>query len=445
MNTSVTNMQEQASFTLAVREVISTAQREAVSMNATEVFPEHLFLGVLAQENDEVMEAFRSLKLNQAVLREQVLILFPSHTAVREDESNVPLSIESHMCMEWAMSFATYQHTSSVRPEHVLLGCIRHQRLQPLLALFLMNAGSMLPFSLTERSGQTYTATMDQYIFSRIRQQSVYGIHNKILSSFERPTALFSDIVGFHTVKQELREVTTFLRNPRFIRQDTHAYLYGLLFVGSAGASRTTIVHTIAGEAGVPLLSLSLAVLVEMTYSSSSEHMEDLHVVHSPRELSQERQAMMAERGRHIIHDLFEQGKKVAPCVLHVDELDVLVQPELQNVCGQWQSQLRSELDECDTYMAVVATTRSRQQVDPVLLIPGRFTHIAILDGTVMKPFEADVVLCSACQQEVPTHWKYCGFCGTARARTCPQCGAIQPEVKGVHFCPHCGRDLEER
>ncbi len=92
----------------------------------------------------------------------------------------------------------------------------------------------MLPFSLTEHSGRAYAASMDQSIFSRIRQQRGNGISNRILSSFERPTTLFSDIEGFHSVKQELREVTTFLRNPQHTQQNINVYLYGLLFVGSS-------------------------------------------------------------------------------------------------------------------------------------------------------------------------------------------------------------------
>ncbi len=123
----------------------------------------------------------------------------------------------------------------------------------------------------------------------------------------------------------------------------------------------------------------------------------------------------------------------------------MLAQQETQDVCMQWQSQLCSELDDCDRYMTVVATTSSREQINSSLLLPSRFAHTATLDGTPLKQFEAEFVLCSTCQQEVPVHWKYCGFCGVVRARICLRCGAIQPEVKGVHFCPTCGERLEEK
>src|SRR6185437_2463376 len=158
MNTPITSRLEQEHFTPATREAIHTAQREAVRMNAVEVMPEHLFLGVLSQDGDGVAEIFRTLRLNQEVLRTQLATLFPPHKNEGQgDARSVPLSREAHACIEWAISFATHLHVSSVQLEHVLLGCVRHQRLQPLLALFLVNAGRILPFSVTERSGPAYT------------------------------------------------------------------------------------------------------------------------------------------------------------------------------------------------------------------------------------------------------------------------------------------------
>ena len=201
-------------------------------------------LGVLAQNGDGVAETFITLRLDQAMLRKQLATLFPPHNdAGQGDARNIPLSRETHTCLEWASSFATHLHISSVRLEHVLLGCVRHQRLQPLLALFLINAGSIPPASVTERSGPAHTATMDQLITSRIRRRSVvhfnHGVSSRILSSFERPALTFVDIVGFEGVKRELREVIDFLWNPQLVRQDVRSYLYGLLLIGSAGATHS--------------------------------------------------------------------------------------------------------------------------------------------------------------------------------------------------------------
>jgi len=444
MNTPMTSGQEH--FTPATREAIHTAQREAVRMNAVEVMPEHLFLGVLAQDGDGVAETFSTLRLDQAVLRKLLATLFPPHNdAGQGDARSILLSREAHACLEWAISFATHLHVSSVQLEHVLLGCVRHQRLQPLLALFLINAGSILPSSVTERSGPAYTATMDQLITSRIRRRSVvhfnHGVSSRILSSFERPALTFVDIVGFEGVKRELREVIDFLRNPQLVRQDMRSYLYGLLLVGPAGTSRTLIGQAIAGEAVVPLLSLSIPVLFEMVSSASGDHTGIFGDARSSSELSQAEGETAVKRGRRMIHDFFEQGKKASPCIMCIDELDALARPAMKEVCEQWQSQLRSEIDGCDTHpaMAVMATISRREQIDQLLLVAGCFDHTATLDGMDTQLFEAGFSMCS-CHQEVPAYWKYCGFCGEALASV--HGGA---EVKGIFFCPECGSHLQAR
>lgn len=396
MNTTMTSMQEQEQdhFTPATREAIRMAQWEAVRMNAAEVTPEHLFLGVLAQNDDGVAEVFSTLRLEQEALRQQVATIFPSRSDAGEgDEKDIPLSREAQTCLEWANSFATHLHVSSIQLEHVLLGSIRHPRLQPLLALFLLNAGGILPSYVTDRSGLAYTATMDQFIASRIRRrrvvrsnQSVSSSILSILSSFERPTITFSDIVGFHRAKQELREVIDFLRNPQLVQQDMRSYLYGLLLVGPTGNSRTLIGQAIAGEAIVPLLSLSIPVLFEMVSSENGDYTESFGDARSPRESSHAERETMAQSGRHMLHDIFEQGKKISPCIIRIDELDTLARPEMKDVCEQWQSQLRIEMDGCDIHpaMAIMATVSQREQIEQLPLLPGSFAHTATLDQTDM-------------------------------------------------------------
>ncbi|MBA2681171.1 MAG: hypothetical protein H0U76_22575, partial [Ktedonobacteraceae bacterium] len=208
MTITMTNIQEQDHFPPAVREAIQSAQQRALHMNAKEVTPEHLFLGVITQNDDGVTETFRALRLDQRTFLEQIALLFPAHGDVQEgDEKNIVVSREAQACLEWATSFAMHQQAPYVQLEHILLGSVRHQRLQPLLALFLLNGGSTLPFYMAERSNRSYTATMDQLIASRIRQR---GLHHSsddtadtILSSIERPSLAFADVAGFQRVKQE--------------------------------------------------------------------------------------------------------------------------------------------------------------------------------------------------------------------------------------------------
>ena len=453
MKTSITIFHGHEHVPAALRDVIASAQDEAVRMNATEVAPEHLFLGVLAQDNEHFAETFSALRLNQAVLRTRVAIAFPPHTpANKGDGKDLPLSLEAHACLDWAISFAAYQSVPSVQPEHVLLGSVRHQRLQPLLALFLVNAGSIVPSYIMERSGRAYTATMDQYIFSRIRRQgvipSVHDVPTSVLSRFEGPTVLFSDSVGFHGVKQELREVTDFLRNPQLVRQEVRSYLYGLFLVGSAGNTRMLLARAIAGEAGVPFLFLSIPLLFEMVCTSGKSDRGIFGDAHLSRTSLQAEKETRAQRGRRLIHDFFEQGNKATPCVLCLDELEVLAHPELRDVSEPWQHQLRMEINGYNNAfpaMVVMATISRREQIEQLPLLQCCFDHTATLDGTDTSPLEVGPVLCSTCHQEVPPHWKYCGFCGTQVARTCSRCGTIRPQVKGVQFCPHCGEHMDVR
>ena len=393
MNTTLTSMQEQEQdhFTPATREAFRMAQWEAVCMNAAEVTPEHLFLGVLAQDGDGVAEVFSTLRMEQEVLRQQVATIFPSHGDAGEgDEQHIPLSRETQTCLEWAISFATHLHISSVQLEHILLGSIRHPRLQSLLALFLLNAGGILPSYVTDRSGPAYTATIDQFIASRIRRRRVvhsnHSVSSSILSSFERPTITFSDIVGFQGVKQELREVIDFLRNPQLVQQNMRTYLYGLLLIGPTGNNRTLIGQAIASEAVVPLLSLSIPVLFEMVNSENGNYTEMFGDVRSLRESGHAERETMAQSGRHMIHDIFEQGKKISPCIIRIDELDTLASSEMKEVCEQWQSQLRIEMDGCDIHpaMAIMATVSQREQIEQLPLLPGSFAHTATLDQTDM-------------------------------------------------------------
>lgn len=90
--------------------------------------------------------------------------------------------------------------------------------------------------------------------------------------------------------------------------------------------------------------------------------------------------------------------------------------------------------------MAVIATISRREQIDQLLLLAGCFDHTATLDGTDMQPSEAGFSRCSVCHQEIPAHWKYCGFCGKAFARVLGDA-----EVKGICFCPECGSHLQAR
>jgi ATPase family associated with various cellular activities (AAA) len=447
MSSTITTRQEQDHFPPAVRQALHSAQQRALHMDAMEVAPEHLFLGVVAQHDEDVIETFRALRLDHKMILEQIAILFPADEDVLEGgEKNIALSTETHICLEWAISFAMHQQAPSLRLEHMLLGCVRHQRLQPLLALFLLNAGSILPFYMTERSTRAYTATMDQLIASRMRQRDLHPSSDDpataILGSIERPSLAFSDIAGFHRVKQELQEALDFLKLPQLFQQERRSYLYGIFLVGPSSNNRTLIGKALAGEAAVPLLTLSLSALLKMVGMADETSMKTSHTA---RDASEPGHAGV-RKGRHLLHDLFDRAKKASPCILWLDEVDLLGKADLKAVGEQWQSQLRIEMDGYNTHpaMVVIATISRRAQIDQ-LQLSASFNHVAIMDGTALSRFEAGLGMCASCRQEIPTNWKYCGFCGATAGKTCANCGTLSPDVKGVVYCPECGSDLEAR
>jgi hypothetical protein len=445
MNIAITNIQEQDHFPPAIREALHSAQQRALHMDAMEVAPEHLFLGVVTQHDDGVTETLRALRLDQRMILEQVAILFPAYEDAREGgEKNIALSRETQTCLEWAISFAMHQQAPSLRLEHVLLGSVRHQRLQPLLALCLLNAGSVLPFYMTERSNWVYTATMDQLIVSKMRQRGLQPASDDtastILSGIERPSLAFSDIAGFHRVKQELQGVLDFLTLPQIFQQNIRSYLYGLFLVGPSSNNRTLIGKALAGEAAVPLLSVSLSTLLKMVGATDDTLMK----TSSTASVASEPGHAGVRKGRHILHDIFNQAKKASPCILWLDEVDLLGKPDLKALGEQWQSQLRIEMDGYNTHpaMVVIATISRKEQIDQ-LQLSACFNHIATMDGAALKRFEAGLGMCASCRQEIPMSWKYCGFCGAAAGKTCANCGTLSPDVKGIVYCPECGSDLE--
>src|SRR5436305_2248071 len=206
-------------FTALARQVLQSAQHQAAQMQAQEVYPEHLLLGVLAQDDDEVAEVLSRLGMNMQVLRAQVASIFGSSPSVSSEAHPVlPLTQEAHACLDWAIAFAEQRDTSLVPPAYVLLSAVRHQRAQPLLALLLSSAGILLS-SLAERTGLAYTHAIDQLIQTKVgkpRSRDDEWMSTDI--KVERPTITFADILGAETAKQELRDVITFLRWPQFFR-----------------------------------------------------------------------------------------------------------------------------------------------------------------------------------------------------------------------------------
>jgi cell division protease FtsH len=169
----------------------------------------------------------------------------------------------------------------------------------------------------------------------------------------------FKDVAGCDEVKEELQEIIEFLKDPKKFQRLGGKIPKGVLLYGPPGTGKTLLAKAVAGEAGVPFFS-----------ASGSEFVE-----------------MFVGVGAARVRDLFEQGRKHAPCLLFIDELDAVGRHRFAGIGGghdereQTLNQLLVELDGFDTTEGVIliAATNRPDVLDPALLRPGRFDrHIAV-------------------------------------------------------------------
>ena len=169
----------------------------------------------------------------------------------------------------------------------------------------------------------------------------------------------FKDVAGIDEAREELMEVVEFLKNPDRYKRLGGKIPKGVLIVGAPGTGKTLLAKAVAGEAGVPFLSLSGSEFVEMFVGV----------------------------GAARVRDLFDQAEAKAPCIVFIDELDALGKARGVGMTGgheeheQTLNQLLVEMDGFDTNRGVIimAATNRPEILDPALLRPGRFDrHVAI-------------------------------------------------------------------
>jgi cell division protease FtsH len=171
--------------------------------------------------------------------------------------------------------------------------------------------------------------------------------------SAERPSTTFSDVAGYNGVKQEISEVVDFLKTPARFKEIGAKIPKGVLLVGPPGTGKTLLARAVAGEAGVPFLSVS-----------GSDFME-----------------MFVGVGASRVRDLFQTARKQAPAIVFVDEIDSIGRKRGAGLGGghdereQTLNQMLSEMDGFDPSEGVVmiAATNRPDILDPALLRPGRF------------------------------------------------------------------------
>jgi cell division protease FtsH len=177
--------------------------------------------------------------------------------------------------------------------------------------------------------------------------------------SSEQPKVTFNDVAGADEAKEELQEEVDFLRHPERYREIGAQIPKGVLLVGAPGTGKTLLARAVAGEAGVPFLSLNASEFVEMFVGV----------------------------GASRVRDLFRQAKAEAPAIIFIDELDAVGRRRgaglgtVNDEREQTLNQLLGELDGFDPRLQVIilAATNRPDVLDPALLRPGRFDRQVVI------------------------------------------------------------------
>ena len=170
----------------------------------------------------------------------------------------------------------------------------------------------------------------------------------------------FKDVAGCDEAKQELQEIIEFLKEPQKFQRLGGRIPKGALLLGPPGSGKTLLAKAVAGEAGVPFFSMSGSDFVEMFVGV----------------------------GASRVRDLFEQGKRNAPCIIFVDEIDAVGRHRGAGLGGghdereQTLNQLLVEMDgfESNEGVIMIAATNRPDVLDPALLRPGRFDRQIVVD-----------------------------------------------------------------
>jgi cell division protease FtsH len=186
-----------------------------------------------------------------------------------------------------------------------------------------------------------------------------FGRSRAKMVSEESTKVTFDDVAGVEEAKEELTEVVDFLSNPKKFTRLGGRIPKGVLLVGPPGTGKTLLARAVAGEAGVPFFSISGSDFVEMFVGV----------------------------GASRVRDLFVQGKKNAPCLIFIDELDAVGRQRGAGLGGghdereQTLNQLLVEMDgfESNEGVILIAATNRPDVLDPALLRPGRFDRQVVV------------------------------------------------------------------
>ena len=196
-----------------------------------------------------------------------------------------------------------------------------------------------------------------------------FGKSRARLMTREKNKTTFKDVAGVDEAREEVQEIIEFLRDPKRFQKLGGRIPKGVLLVGPPGTGKTLLAKAIAGEAEVPFFSISGSDFVEMFVGV----------------------------GASRVRDMFEQGKKNAPCIIFIDEIDAVGRSRFSGIGGghdereQTLNALLVEMDGFDTQegVIIIAATNRPDVLDQALLRPGRFDRQIVIDLPALDGREA--------------------------------------------------------
>jgi len=240
----------------------------------------------------------------------------------------------------------------AMRASHVLFG-VKELQNNGLLMQILFNVG---PFVLLI----AFWFFMMRQMQSGGNKAMSFGKSRARLLSMQQKKVTFKDVAGVDEAKEELKEIIDYLREPAKFQKLGGRIPKGVLLVGPPGTGKTLLARAVAGEANVPFFSISGSDFVEMFVGV----------------------------GASRVRDLFEQGKKNAPCIIFIDEIDAVGRHRGAGLGGghdereQTLNQLLVEMDgfESNEGVILIAATNRPDVLDPALLRPGRFDRRVVVN-----------------------------------------------------------------
>lgn len=192
-----------------------------------------------------------------------------------------------------------------------------------------------------------------------------FGKSRAKLHAMDRPQITFADAAGVEEAKVELQEIIDFLKDPKKFKRLGGKIPKGVLLLGPPGTGKTLLARCVAGEAGVPFLSMSGSDFVEMFVGV----------------------------GASRVRDLFETAKRNSPCIIFIDEIDAVGRQRGAGLGGghdereQTLNQMLVEMDgfEVNSGVILIAATNRPDVLDPALLRPGRFDRQIVVDMPDVK------------------------------------------------------------